>query len=283
MTPLLPLLRKAGVSVGRSVLNKPLLWVIGALIAVIAGLGWANRRAHAQLVQAGLAATNAIARADTSRALIVRAWQDSAGAYHDSALVYQRAAVQERQRADGLDRALGQDRVALASLTLVVDSLRTGFQVASESGGRLAADSASLPDTASWHFARDVWTADLWVHWARTPEADLSVHLAPPHIEQRFDCGPPGPGGVRPASLNVTVSPAAYHAMLGTPQIDPAACNAPLVATHSRFGVLPMAATTLAGCAAGAVAAEPAAWARGAIAGCLTGGAISWIAHAVAH
>jgi len=182
------------------------LWKLAAVsVVIVAGMVWARlaRLARARddaRAAAGLVRDSLAAAADTTRVLHLHL-----AALGESLTVVQRRAVQTGQRADGLDRALGAERVARVRLTAQVVALaRT---VRSDSAG---SDGSSGERAAVF----DVRDAPYSVH--------AEVRLPPPPavgtmavlvqvdtlaLELRISCGETDRGGVRPAMATV-VGPA---------------------------------------------------------------------------
>lgn len=97
--------------------TKIILGLFGLLLLVIVFLVWRVNHWKAETEKARIEASNAEAIHDTTRVEVVTV--DSS-----QVKVYRRMAMQERQRADDLDRALKTERVARLLAVAVIDSLR---------------------------------------------------------------------------------------------------------------------------------------------------------------
>lgn len=219
---------------------------LGAFVVILLGAsaveGWRLRRAEGRAGQLALAADTLKAHADTSHRLIL-AQRDSLKLLGDSLSGVQRRVVQVAQRADALDKALKEERIALSELTAQVRSL----SVRLASTGNVVTDTAS--GTRSAHFDVDTvpykGTAD--VSLPRTGPGTLNLHISlpPAPIGLRLGCGA-AVDGIRPATATATGPPWLTLA-LGRVEQSPDLCRSPALQTtdsrgwfrriYDRFGV----------------------------------------------
>lgn len=201
-------------------------WIPWALLAV--GLGWgawearAARIARQRAGEAALAASNEVARNDSSHRVLLRRVVEVLG---DSVQAVQRRVVQVLQKADDLDKALKLDRIAVATLTATVATLTTAVHAppAHDSGGtRIAevthravpftidarAELPPPPDSARWRFR---------------------VALDPIDLRLRLGCGRVDSFGIRPASVLLT-GPTWAQLALGPAEQSPDLCPSPALA-----------------------------------------------------
>src|SRR6185436_11624459 len=137
---------------------------------------------------------------DTSRTLAL-----SAAVLDTNLRAVERRAVQVTQRADSLDRALGRERIAKATLVARLDTLTVRAKsvepVTETDAGERAA--RFVVDSAPYHVRADVY-------FPRPPESariDLSVSIDSIPLEARLSCGAANRDGIRSA-FAVVVGPA---------------------------------------------------------------------------
>jgi hypothetical protein len=185
-------------------------------IGLVVCLAWRERelaRERERLRSAAFRADSIQAARDTSRAVLLSV----AG---DSVRTYERRIMQVHQRADSLDRALGTERAARFRITAEVTELRT----------RIAAQVTELPDgerSAAFRARDGPYYIDARVTLPRPPgdgRMTLRVALDTAVLEARIGCGPPGAGGVRPATLALA-GPAWMSARLDRLEQEPRVCS----------------------------------------------------------
>jgi hypothetical protein len=179
---------------------------------------WRLDRAETRAQQAALARDSAEAAADSTRAAAVRV-QTVLGA---ELAAVQRRAVQQRERADSINRALGLERQARVQVELRVDSLLAVATAA------VTADSADSVRRARFEVREAPYSATADVVLPRPPgvgQLSLRVGLDPAPIELRIGCGA-SRDGVRPATVTA-VGPRWLSLELASVEQDPAACQAP--------------------------------------------------------
>ena len=199
-------------------LGRVALLALLLLAGAVALQTWRLDRAEARAQGAALARDSAEAAADSTRAVSARV-QTTLGA--EFAAV-QRRAVQQRQRADSLDRALGLERRARVLVELRADSLLT---VATEA---VTADSADSVRRARFEVREAPYTATAEVALPRPPASgnlSLRVGLDPAPLEVRIGCGP-ARDGIRPATVTA-VGPRWLSLHLTSIEQDPTVCQAP--------------------------------------------------------
>jgi hypothetical protein len=189
------------------------------LAGAVALQTWRLDRAEARAQLAALARDSAEAAADSTRAASVRV-QTVLGA---ELAAVQRRAIQQRQRADSLDRAVGLERRARVLVELRADSLHAVATAA------VAADSADSVRRARFDVRKPPYTATADVAIPRPPASgwlSLRVGLDPAPLELRIGCGPPREG-IRPATVTA-VGPRWLSLELASVEQDPAVCQAPV-------------------------------------------------------
>lgn len=180
---------------------------------------WRLDRAETRAQQAALARDSAEAAADSTRAASARV-QAVLGA---ELAAVQRRAVQQRQRADSLDHALGLERRARVLVELRADSLLAVATAA------VTADSADSVRRARFEVREPPYTATADVALPRPPASgslSLRVGLDPAPLELRIGCGTPREG-IRPATVTA-VGPRWLSLDLAAVEQDPAVCQAPV-------------------------------------------------------
>lgn len=196
------------------------------LVVLVLGLAlgyetWQRRRERQRTAQAALTADTTRAHQDTSR-LVVLAQRDSLRILGDSLRLVQRLVVQRQQSQDQLDRALNQQRIALAALTVQVQGLaaRVRSDATTDSAGiRLA------------HFqvrqAPYTVTADVRVPEPPQPgEMAVAVTLDPATIGLRLSCSRPNAEGIRSATATAS-GPPWLPLTVGRVEQDPSLCASP--------------------------------------------------------
>jgi len=188
------------------------------LCVALAVQTWRLGRAEDRARQAALARDSAEAAADSTRAASARV-QAVLGA---ELAAVQRRAVQQRQRADSLDRALGLERRGRFLVELRADSLRAMATAA------VTADSADSVRRARFEVREPPYTATADVALPRPPasgQLSLRVGLDPAPLEVRIGCGRPREG-IRPATVTA-VGPRWLSLELVSVEQDPTVCQAP--------------------------------------------------------
>ncbi len=200
-------------SVGRLALVAIVL--LAAAIAVqTCRLGRAEARAQVAV----LARDSAEAAADSTRSASAKV-QAVLGA---ELAAVQRRTIQQRQRADSLDQALGLERRARVRVELRADSLQAVATAA------VTADPADSVRRARFEVREPPYTATADVALPRPPatgQLSLRVGLDPAPLELRIGCGP-ARGGIRPATV-IAVGPRWLSLELTSVEQDPAVCQAP--------------------------------------------------------
>ncbi|MBK7350769.1 MAG: hypothetical protein IPI92_13010 [Gemmatimonadetes bacterium] len=188
------------------------------LAAALALQTWRLDRAEARAQVAALARDSAEAVLDSTRAASARV-QAVLGA---QLTAVQRRTIQQRQRADSLDRALGLERRARVLVELRADSLQV------LATATVTADSADSVRRARFEVREPPYTATADVALPRPPatgQLSLRVGLAPAPLELRIGCGA-ARGGIRPATVTA-VGPRWLALELAAVEQDPAVCQAP--------------------------------------------------------
>lgn len=196
---------------------------LGFLAIVLLGVALAVQtyrlgRAETRAQHAALARDSAEAAADSTRGASARV-HAVLGA---ELAAVQRRAVQQRQRADSLDRALGLERRARVLVELRADSLHAVATAA------VTADSADSVRRARFEVREPPYTATADVALPRPPATgrlSLRVGLDPAPLELRIGCGT-ARGGIRPATVTA-VGPRWLAFKLAAVEQDPAVCQAP--------------------------------------------------------
>lgn len=194
--------------------------VVLALLLLAGAVALQTRRldrAEARAQLAAVARDSAEAASDSTRAVSARV-QATLGA---ELAAVQRRAIQQRQRADSLDRALGLERRARVLVELRADSL---LAVAT---AVVTADSADSVRRARFEVREVPYTATADVVLPRPPtkgRLSLRVGLDPAPLELRIGCGAPREG-IRPATVTAVGPPWLSLALTSVEQ-DPAVCQA---------------------------------------------------------
>jgi hypothetical protein len=208
---------------------------IAALVAVVATLAalwfvhlWRNEQAaHAK---AALDASNAIARADTTREV-----------YRDSVTrIVERLAVQsttEAANTTAIDRVLHRTQLALDSLSARVRSI----DVSARSSGDVTTSAddvrhgAFVVDSTPFHVR-----ADVALPRTGPGTIQLAASLDPIPIGVRQLCGTPDANGIRPATVSAT-GPSWATIQLAHVEQDAGACRSPALTGASTDGRLRLA------------------------------------------
>ena len=180
---------------------------------------WRLGRAETRAQVAALARDSAEAAADSTRAVSARAQ----AVLSAELTAVQRRAVQQGQRADSLDRALGLERRARLLVEVRAESLLAVATAA------VTADSADSVRRARFEVREPPYTATADVALPRPPATgrlSLRVGLDPAPLELRIGCGAPR-DGVRPATITA-VGPRWLSLKLASVEQDPAVCQAPV-------------------------------------------------------
>lgn len=201
------------------------LFALVLLAGAVALQTWRLGRAEHRAQQAALARDSAEAAADSTRAASAR-MEAVLGA---ELAGVQRRAIQQRQRADSLDRALGLERRARVAVELRADSLQAVSTAA------VTVDSADSVRRARFEVRESPYTATADVALPRPPASgklSLRVGLDPAPLELRIGCGAPR-DGIRPATATA-VGPRWLSLELASVEQDPAVCQAPAGLPHKK-------------------------------------------------
>ena len=198
------------------------------LAVLLAALGFQSCRLRQEQQRVGealLRVDSLEAVADTTRAVAVQV-QSLLG---DSIRGVERRVIQEKQRADALDRALGRERIARATVTATVDSLRT---ILMASGDTTGADSvrriAFVVDTVPY-----TGTADVTIPPLAPATLDLRLRLAPIPLGLRLGCGT-AVNGIRPATATA-IGPSWATLSLDSLSQSPDLCASPALTKRPRI------------------------------------------------
>lgn len=201
-------------------------WATPALIVLLVILLGAEscrlRSAQREAALNALRADSTAAAADQTRKVGERAQAAILKVLGDSLNGVERRAIQQQQRADALDRALGRERIARVEATARVAQLETilaGAPVREDSTARVAdftVRQAPYTVTATATLPRPPLTASL----------RLGVTLDPIPLHLRLGCGPADRSGIRPASATL-IGPTWADLQLGTVEQSPDLCHSP--------------------------------------------------------
>lgn len=194
------------------------------------------REAQGRYAAAALRGDSLEAAHDTTRRLSLSR-RDSLRLLGDSLAGVQRRAVQQGQRQDALDRALGLERVALSELRATVARLDARLA----STGAVRDDSATGARSATFDVQEPPYRGTAAVELPPPPAAGtlrLALALDPIALTARMGCSPAGDDGIRPATVTVTGPPWA-RVELGRVEQDPGLCRSPaLEGTRGRWVAL---------------------------------------------
>ncbi len=183
------------------------------------------KKLERELVAETLRANNELARADSTVKLL-RSQKDSTDAWS-------KLAVQEKIRADDLDKRLKRETRAKADLQIRVDSLVEVIQGLPTTEDTLGTRTGVFPPTYSEPF-----TTSAKVVLPKPPargSLELTIVMDPLNIGVRQQCLPPDGRGVRQASVVVT-GPSWADVRLGALVQDPEVCMPQLTKkTSSKF------------------------------------------------
>ncbi len=184
---------------------------LALILAVIVIQQALLQRADHRTLDAGLVSDSSDAVHDTTRLVVV----DTTAA-SDSGLVWQRRAVQEAQRADALDGALHEERVARADVTVIVPTVDTTIAMPRPgTSEKIRQGPYSIEVDHTTPAAGD-----------SAPVLGLRVALDTLHLGVRIGCGTAARGGVRPASVSV-LAPSWAQVRLDQVEQEPTVCQAP--------------------------------------------------------
>jgi hypothetical protein len=188
------------------------LFVGVALLLVLLFLALRLHDEHAARVRGELRADSALAVLDTTRALSGRALEGARTVYGDSLRVVERLSVQQAQRADALDRALGTERQARVTLSAQVAALHA--HASSDAPVEQAGDSLRATfhvEQSPYHIDADVvlpLNDAQHVQQPRRGTIGVSVRLDPAPVVVRLSCATPATGqAIRAASVQVAAPP----------------------------------------------------------------------------
>lgn len=244
MSPRLPLSEvrsgvESAIARARLVRTGVVAAVFAAVVILVLAvqLGRAREAARA----AGLAEANARARADTSRALAGQEIAALRKIYGDSVAGATRLTVQERQRSDALDHALGQQRAALASLTASVRRLEVtiaGAGPVTERPADPADPAAGVIRSQRFEIRQTPYRGTADVSLPAPPGVGslrLALTVDPAPIALRLGCSDSrNAAGIRDARATAT-GPDWLTLRIDSTSADPEVCNA----ERARFPWLP--------------------------------------------
>lgn len=195
--------------------------VIGALLALLVALpiAWNHEQGLNRMI--GLERDGREAQADTTRRLAL--------ALHvlaDGTQAVQRRVVQEQQRADALDRALGLERKARFGLGIQVAKLDTSGTAAQRAGDQPDVRYIDLDIKASRTQPFTLRGTIVSYPLPQPAHWDLTLALEPIPLRARLGCGAPvrENNGVRPAQFTVE-APAWARVTIENATQDDAICN----------------------------------------------------------
>jgi hypothetical protein len=142
----------------------------------------------------------------------------------------QRRAVQQEQRADGLDLALKQVRVAKASITTSIPAVTLmGEALEPPTVERVGGTEGRVPDTLRFAFRQEPFTIGALVLPMRAPQRSwMHVEVVTDPVVQRIrvGCGPPNRAnnGIRPVALTIE-APRWAKVAIDSVEVAPEACN----------------------------------------------------------
>lgn len=208
-------------------------WFWPALAAVsLAGavvMGWRADRSRRAAASLALRADSIRAASDSTRMVAL----DSLHGVLDTAFrAMERRAIQQGQRADSLDRALGRTRVAMVDLAAAVRQL-TAIETA-------PVTEDSLTRKATFTVRQPPYTARAEVALPHPPAEGrlaLTVALDTAHIGVRLQCGKVDPFGVRPATV-LTTTPSWLSLRLDNVQQAPEICSPTKKPSGTRWALV---------------------------------------------
>lgn len=211
---------------GLSLERKIFAGVILALLAVVGISRWQLHRSQAAAEKNALAASNAIAARDVTRAVALSR-RDSLRILGDSLHAVEHLGVQQPKLSSSpLDRATNRTSVARGSVTVTPGRIVTSA-VASSSTDSSDVRSATFHVDSSKARSSTRFVADVAVAIPRPPtqaSLRLGVTLPPIELEPSLQCGKPDAGGIRPATLAI-VAPNGIDVVVRSLELDVHACN----------------------------------------------------------
>jgi len=174
-----------------------------------------------------LRADSTAAAADTSRMLAADAQRAVEKLFGDSVAAVQRRVIQQQQRADGLDAALGLERIARTTAVAIIDQLTA--TIASQRPTHVDANDVR---TASFALRQLPYTVDATASIPPPPtQAALHIRITLDtlSLQLRLGCGKVDPGGIRPATAVLT-GPTWATLALGHVEQAPELCRSPALA-----------------------------------------------------
>lgn len=203
-------------------------WRLAALaLLVVLGVQSLRLRAAERRIGAVLLRADSLEAAnDTTRSIAERAQRVLGDSLHG----VERRVVQEKQRADALDRALGRERIARANIMAVVDSLSVVAKADKDSYN-------SVDSTRTLVFAVDTVPYSGFANVElppapATPTLDLRLSVAPVPLSLRLGCGS-SVNGIRPATVAL-VGPRWAALSLDSLSQSPDLCRSPALQPPSH-------------------------------------------------
>lgn len=208
-------------------LHGKLVHVIAVAALLAAGVqSWRLRATQQAAADHALRADSTAAAADSSRQLAARVLAAAVQTMGTAMAGVERRAIQQRQRADDLDRALGRERIALAAATVRIQ----GLEATLASVGGVREDSGVR--VADFEVRQPPYTIEATASLPPAPRpASLRVGITLDTIplQLRLGCGPADAGGIRPATTTILGPPWATLS-LGRVEQDPSLCRSPALA-----------------------------------------------------
>lgn len=177
-----------------TLLQKGMLGVIVALCAYIGVLQWRNIILRREIHTVALERNNAIARADTTRIVFIKALGDLWRAA-------ERQAVQQHMKRDQIDKELHRESRLRVQAQVRLDSLLRQADT-----GSVVRDSADIR-MGSFHVDPPPFTIDITAKFPPPPQPglwDVAVRVEPIRLNIRAQCSMKDRNGVRVASVLVT-------------------------------------------------------------------------------
>lgn len=188
---------------------------------------WRLRSAQQAAAAAALRADSTAAAVDTSRQLA----RQALAVLGDSLAGAERRVIQQRQRADQLDRALGRERIALANATIRIRGLEaTLASTGPVRDSTVGADSSVR--VADFTVRQPPFTVEATAALPPRPfpgSLRLGITLDPVPVQLRLGCGAADAGGIRPASATLLGPPWAALE-LGRVEQSAELCRSPALA-----------------------------------------------------